>query len=167
MKNCRVLAVAILGLSVGLGVSVWGQEGPPGQPPATRPMRGQGGQRGGGAPASLGAAMRDMGQMYKALKADAADPAKIDESLHNVQTMERDVAIAKLNPPPTVRNATGDDKVKKTEDFRTDMSDLMKTLLSLEDAIAAKNADDINKGLDAIKAAMDKGHGEFIPKREG
>ncbi|HUO09603.1 MAG TPA: cytochrome b562 [Phycisphaerae bacterium] len=161
----KVCAMVLIAMGLGVGVSVWGQEGPPGAPPTTRPMRGQGGPR-GGVPTGLGGAMREMEQMYKALKKNAADPSKREESLHNVAVMERDAAIAKVILPPPVQHATGDEKAKKAEDYRTDMVTLMKTLLSLEDAIATKNSDDINKGLDAIKAIMEKGHEEFMPKRD-
>ncbi len=163
----RVIAVVVLGMGIGAGVSVRAQEGPPGGPPASRPARGPRGGGGGGAPMNLGGAMRDMGQNLKTLKANAADPEKMEESIHSVETMERDAAVAKLNLPPMVQHLTGDEKAAKTADFRADITELQKALLSLEDAITAKNADDIKKGLDSLEAIMNKGHAEFIPKKEG
>ena len=164
MTISRILAVAVLGLGISAGVSVQAQEG---TPPATRPARGPVAAPAVGAPANLGGAMRDMGQNYKTLKANAADPEKRDDSLRNVQMMERDAAVAKLNLPPTVQRLPADQKTAKAEDYRADLTELQKTLLSLEDSIAAKNADDIKKGLDSIEAIMNKGHEEFIPKKNG
>ena len=159
----RVIAVVVLGMGIGAGVSVQAQEGPP---PATRPARGPRGGGGGGAPANLGGAMRDMGQNYKMLKANAADPAKMEESdSRRRNDGSCDAAVAKLsNLPPMVQHLTGDEKAAKTADFRADITELQKALLSLEDAIAAKNTDDIKKGLDSLEAIMNKGHNEFIPK---
>jgi hypothetical protein len=164
----RVLAVAVLGLGISAGLSVQAQEGAAGPPPTTRPARGpRGGGGGAGGPQNLGGAMRDMGQNYKTLKANAADPEKRDESLRNVQMMERDAAVAKLSMPPGFQRLPADQKAGKLEDFRADFTELQKTLLSLEDAIAARNADDIKKGLDSIETIMNKGHEEFIPKKNG
>ncbi len=105
--------------------------------------------------------------MYKALMTSGADPEKRDDALKSVANMERDAAVAKLNPPPAVQKLTGEEKATKAEEYRTQITDLQKALLSLEDAIAAKNADDVKKGLESLDAIMKKGHGEFMPKRDG
>jgi len=78
--------------------------------------------------------------------------------------MERDAAIAKLFLPPIVRRATGDAKATQTEAYRVAMVGLMKALMGLEDAIAAKKPDDVKTALDAIEEVMKKGHEQFAPQ---
>ncbi len=128
------------------------------------PRGGGRGGRGPAAPAGLGSAMQEMDRTYKALKAEAADPAKLDQSLHDVATLQRDVAISKLATPPLVnRMPAGDKKTAEMENYRKAMNTLLHTLLDLEDAIAAKNADDMKKGFDKVEQLMNAGHAEFRP----
>ncbi len=115
-------------------------------------------------PASLGAAMRDMDRVYKALKVEAADSEKMDQALKDVAVMERDAAISKTLLPPTVTRAADADKAAKGESYRVMMVDLMKSLMDLEDGIAGKNPENVKKSLDAVEGVMNKGHEAFIPK---
>jgi hypothetical protein len=163
MTISRVLAAGVVGAGLGLGVFVpnaISQEAPPTSPPTTRPARGP------VAPASLGAAMKEMEKLYKGLMADGPDTSKTDDNLRSVAMMERDAAISKLSLPPMVRRANGDDKARETEAYRVAMTGLMKALMNVEDAIAAKNPEDIKKALAGVDDVMKKGHEEFIPKRE-
>jgi hypothetical protein len=132
---------------------------------ATRPAGGPAGRTGRGAgqaPANLEAAMRDMDRAYRALKAEAADPTKIEQSLRDLATMQRDVTISKLQTPPSVNRLAGDKKAEAVTSYRTMMNGLLKALLDLEDAVTAKKADDIKKGFEEVDQIMKQGHAEFI-----
>lgn len=154
-----MIAVAMVVGGMGAGLSVQAQDKPggPGSARGPRPN----------VPMNLEGAMGDMGRNFKALKNNAADPEKREDSLRNVEMMERDAAIAKLNLPPMVLHLSGEEKAAKADEYRADITELQKALLSLEDAINTKNAEDVKKGLDSLEAIMNKGHATFIPKRKG
>ena len=161
MTITRILAVVVMGLGVGLGVSVRAADStdaPPTTAPARRP------QRGPAAPAGLGQAMKEMEKLFKALKADGGDSTKYDQNLQNIEMMERDAAISKLSLPPMLRNVSGEEKAKQAEVYRQDMVELMKSLMAVEEAIVAKNPGDVTKALDGVDAVMKKGHEAFLPK---
>jgi len=118
--------------------------------------------RGSTTPASLSSAMREMGSMLTTIKNEAGDPAKIEQTLKDITTFERDVAISKLQAPPYVnRLATAEEQAKALESYRVEMNVLTRALLDLEDAVAAKKADDIKKSLDTLAQIEKQGHTEF------
>ncbi len=119
-----------------------------------------GGRGGAAAPATLGAAMSDMGRLVGQLKTDTADPTKSDQSLRELAQFERDVAIAKMQTPP-LNNVPADKKANAPTDFRTLLTSLQHTALDLEDAIVNKKPDDIKKDLDSFGDIEKQGHGEF------
>lgn len=160
MTVTRMIAVAMVVGGMGAGLSVQAQEKPEGPGAAPRGPRPN-------MPMNLEGTMKDMGRNFKMLKTNAADPEKREDSLRSVEMMERDAAIAKLNLPPMVQHLSGEQKAAKADEYRADITELQKALLSLEDAINTKNAEDVKKGLDALEAIMNKGHAEFIPKRQG
>ncbi len=162
-KNTHRLMLMVVAAGALCAISWAGAAAPPpGGPPAGPPRGGRG--RGPAAPAGLGSAMQEMDRTYKALKAEASDPTKLDQSLRDVATMQRDVAISKLATPPVVnRMAAGDKKTEEAENYRKAMNGLLHTLLDLEDAIVAKNADDMKKGFDQVEQIMNAGHAEFRP----
>jgi Cytochrome b562 len=128
-------------------------------PPATAPT-GRG--RGPTTPANLSGAMREMGAMLKTIQTEAADPAKSDQTLKDLTTFERDVAISKLQAPPYVnRLPTPEEKAKELESYRVTMNALTRALLDLEDAVVAKKPDDIKKSLDLLAQLEKQGHAEF------
>jgi len=129
--------------------------------PAAPPVGGRAGGRGAGAPANTGGAMRDMEAMVQAFKRDAADPEKIDQTLKNLAQFERDVAIAKMqNPPSTVGLSEAVQKSGAT-DYRNAMTTLQRAALDLEDAVIAKKVDDIKKLIKVLDDTENVGHHEF------
>jgi hypothetical protein len=118
--------------------------------------------RGAAAPASLSSAMGEMNRMLIAIKAESTDATKIEQTLKDIATLERDVAISKLQTPPNVnRMANADDKAKATASYRTMMNGLTRTLLDLEDAVNDKKPDDIKKALTQLDVIEKQGHTEF------
>ena len=118
--------------------------------------------RGATPPANLSGAMKEMGGMLTTIKNEAADPAKSDQTLKDIATFERDVAISKLQAPPYVnRLAAADEKAKALESYRVEMNVLTRALLDLEDAVSAKKTADIKKYLDQLAQIEKQGHQEF------
>ena len=130
---------------------------------ASAPAMGRGGRGGPAqAPANLGAAMRDMNAMLTAIKGEATDPAKIDQTIHDISVLARDVAIAKLQTPPYVNQIpTAADKAKALASFRSMMNGLTRTLLDREDAVNAKKPDDVKKAIATLEEMEKAGHTEF------
>ena len=122
--------------------------------------------RGGpvGVPQGLEGAMKDMKRMYKALKAEAADPTKIEQSLKDIAQLQRDVVIAKGLVPPSVNHQSGDAKAEELTNYRAMMISMIRSLLDLEEAVVAKKADDVKKVLGEIEELQKQGHKEFAPK---
>ncbi len=130
--------------------------------PAGPAGRGRGRGAAGQAPAGLGAAMTDMNTQLTAIKAEAADPAKADQAIHDISVMARDVAIAKLQTPPYVNKLTdADQKAKEMATFRTMLNGVTRTLLDLEDAVNAKKPDDVKAAIAKLEDMEKAGHAEF------
>jgi hypothetical protein len=151
--------VFALGASV-MAAAPGGGGGGPGPGAGGPPMGGRNGGRGGGAPAGLGQAMTDMGAMLTKIKQEATDDTKSEQTMKDLAQFERDVAIAKMQNPPTGK-VDADKKDKAPEDFRAAMTVLQHTLLDLEDAVAAKKPDDINKCIAKLSDTEKAGHAEF------
>jgi hypothetical protein len=117
----------------------------------------------GGAPANLQSAMSDMNRTLRTLKAEATDPAKIEQTLADLATFERDVAISKTQVPPTVNRQPADEKAKSMASYRSMMNGLTRTLLDLEDAVNDKKPDEIKKLLAQLDEIEKQGHAEFKP----
>lgn len=130
---------------------------------ATGPARG--GRGPAAAPANLSGAMSDMNRMLQALKREAVDPALAEQTLHDLATMERDVAVSKLQTPPNVnRMATADEKAKAIASYRSMLSGVTRTLLDIEDAVNDKKPDEIKKLLTSLDEIEKAGHTEFNVK---
>jgi cytochrome c556 len=112
-------------------------------------------------PTSLGAAMRDMGQVAKRLSTEASDPATKDAAMADVILLERDIGIAKTGMPDNVRSLSGDAQAKALGEFRGMMSKLLRDVMSLEDAIDAGKADDVKTAFALIGADEKAGHEKF------
>jgi len=135
-----------------------------GAPGAGAPQGGRNNARGPAVPAGLGQAMTDMDRVYRAIKADAADPTKQEATIRNIDTMIRDVAIAKMQVPPTVRRLPADKQPEALKSYNSMMVGMLKTLLDLEEAVTDKKVDDIKKGITAIEELKKQGHAEFAPE---
>ena len=104
--------------------------------------------------------MGDMGTMLRTIKTEAADDTKIEQTLKDLAQFERDVAIAKMQPP-SVDKVEEAKKAAAPADFRAAMVTLQRTLLDLEDAVVAKKADDIKKLIAKLDDTEKAGHTEF------
>ncbi len=113
--------------------------------------------------ASLGAAMRDMGQTMKRLSTEAGDADKKEAAMTDVILFERDIGIAKTGMPDNVRSLSGDAQAKALGEFRGMMTKLMRDALLLEEAISTGKAEDVKAGLGQIGADEKAGHAEFNP----
>ena len=156
---CRMLSVAAVVASLAAGVggtSLALAQGDMGG----MPMQGGRGRGGAQAPANLGGAMGDMNRMLTAIKAEAADPANIDKTLHDLAQFERDVSIAKMQTPPVTR-AKEKAPADATHDFRAAMSALQHTAIDLETAVTDKKPDDIKKLIAQLEDIQKQGHAEF------
>ena len=143
-----------------------GAGGAPGGPGgAGGPGGGRGGGRGGaagGAPAGLGAAMRDMNTALPKIQAEYTDAAKLEATLTDIATMQRDIAIAKLQTPPTIgRIADAAEKAKAMAHFRDQCNSLTRGLLELEDAVNAKKNDDAKKAIAKLIDIANAAHKEY------
>jgi hypothetical protein len=170
------LAAGVLAAVAGLN-SPAARAAAPSNPPATAgapAARGEGEGRGPGqmrggrggapaAPANLESAMNDMNRMLRALKAEAADATKMEQTLTDLATFERDVAIAKTQIPPAVSRQPADEKAKSIASYRSMMNGLTRTLMDLEDAVNDKKPDDIKKLLAQLDEIEKQGHAEFKP----
>ena len=106
--------------------------------------------------------MTEMNRMLTAIKADSADPTKNEQTLRNIATFARDVAISKLQTPPWAsRIADAGEKAKAMESFRSMMNGLTRTLLDLEDAVIAKKPEEIKKAITTLEEMEKAGHAEF------
>jgi Spy/CpxP family protein refolding chaperone len=127
---------------------------------------GRGGQRGGaaGAAANVEGAMKGMNRGLKAIKAAVGDAAKKAEALKLVSEMQRDCAAAKSMPLPAAytKGAADDAAKQKLEaEYAADMRKLMRSLLDLEDAIAADKADEAKALLAKIEEQREHSHKEL------
>jgi hypothetical protein len=130
--------------------------------PAAGGPRGRG--RGPQAPASLEQAMESIDRSYRAIKADAADPTKQEQTVRNIDTMVRDVAISKLFVPGTVNRQPAEKRAEALNSYRAMMTGLIKTLLDLEEAVNDKKPDEIKKCIAQIEELQKQGHAEFAPE---
>lgn len=131
-------------------------------PPTTAPARGRG--RGPTAPANLHQAMESIDRTYRAIKADAADPARQEATLRNIDTMIRDAAISKLFVPVPVEKLPAEKRPEAIKSYRAMMTGVIKTLLELEEAVLDKKPDAIKAGLAQLDELQKQGHAEFAPE---
>jgi hypothetical protein len=97
------------------------------------------------------------------LKNEAADPAEADQTLNDIAKFERDVAYCKLHTPPGVNQLAAGERRVELASYQVIMSNLMRTLLDLEDAVRDRKPDQIKKLLKQIDQIEEQGHAEFVP----
>lgn len=128
---------------------------------------GRGGPRGGGpgaGAANVEGAMKGMNRGLKAIKAAVGDAAKKPEALKLVSEMQRDCAVAKSMPlPAAYSKGAADDAAKQRleAEYAADLRKLMRSLLDLEDAIAADKADEAKSILAKIEEQREHSHKEL------
>ncbi len=166
MLRMKMLSTVALAVALAAGMA-WAGGGAGGGGAQGAGGGGQGGGggpggrgRGAAVPAGLGQAMQDMGRMLQALSTNnaAADFTNTQPTLRNIAQFERDVAICKMQNPPTV---AGEDAAKSAASFRSKMQIVMRTLVDLEDHVNDKKADDVKKDLTKLTDTMKEGHTEF------
>lgn len=111
--------------------------------------------------------MEAMGKLFKQIRTQSADSSKNASSLELLQDLEKHTLAAKsMTPRSATTRPAGDEQTKFLAEFRTDMANLLRLELELEEVlIDGQNA----KAPDAVKAianAMEEGHKEFRPRRK-
>ena len=169
MKTAPIAAL-VAGLSIAFASApAPAQDAPPQGQPGQRPggqggaQRGQRGGAGGGA-ASVESAMKAMNRSLKAIKAAIGDASRKAEALKLVSEMQRDCAIAKSMPLPAAytKGAADDAAKRKLEaEYAADLRTLMRSLLDLEDAIAADKADEAKSILAKLEEQRERSHKEL------
>jgi len=114
-------------------------------------------------PANLRASMNQMLDILFDLKNEAADPAEADQTLNDIAKFERDVAYCKLHTPPGVNQLAAGERRVELASYQVIMSNLMRTLLDLEDAVRDRKPDQIKKLLKQIDQIEEQRHAEFVP----
>jgi len=107
--------------------------------------------------------MTKMNKTLRTLKRQVADPAKKTESLKMVDDMKANVAASlKYDPAKTTEQPAGDKPVY-LEKYKKQMGDLDKALDGLKAAIEKGDADAVTKGLEQLSDLKEKGHKDFAP----
>lgn len=166
MRARLLVAGTFMAIAASLAVAAPGGPPPggPGGPGMGGPPGGRMG-RGGGVPANLGSAMRDMGATLKKLKAEVADTTKVDAALQDLSQFERDVAIAKMGTPDKVAAMTGDEKTKAMKEYRGLLLKVLTKVVAAEQAVQDGKPDDATAALASLDALEKQGHGEFMTQQ--
>jgi hypothetical protein len=131
---------------------------PPPKPAVTPPRA----QRGPDAmPANLRASMNQMLDILFDLKNEAPYPDEMTTTITDIARFERDVAYCKLHPPSLAR-FDEDKRADEAISYQATMSDLMGTLVTLEDAVRAHKYSRIKATLAKIDSIEEQGHEEFV-----
>ncbi len=110
--------------------------------------------------------MKTVNKAQRTLKRQATDASKKAENLELVATMKKGVeACAKLEPMKT-KDVPAGDKAAYLAKYKSQMSDLAKTIDELEAALKADKADDAKKIFDKLSDEKEKGHKDFAPEEK-
>lgn len=120
--------------------------------------------RGPTAPRDLHTAMESIDRVYRAIKADAGNPARQEEALQSIYTFQRDIAISKMYLPKPVESLTGEAKTKAIASYRSMMAGMMRAAMDLEEAVMEKKADEVKACLAQLDELQKQGHAEFAPE---
>jgi len=144
---------------------------PAGQPTGPRVDRpnGEAGGPGAGGPGgrradSVEGAMKGMNRALKGLNAQIADPAKKDDNLKLISSLQRNVVNAKDLPVPEgIMKLAKDDtqRAKLSETYRKNLIALMRKLLDLEEDVAAGKTSEAKAKLAEIQKMQDAGHADM------
>ena len=134
--------------------------------PSSQPAQGERprlpqGPGGGERRVSVEGAMKTMNRSLKQLKSQLAETSKRDENLALVNEMERGCVTAKgLALPKDVLERAGDEaaQAKMKQNYRAEMLTLLKSLISLEEAIGNGKADEAKKIIEEIQRQREKEH---------
>ena len=107
--------------------------------------------------------MKNVNKSLRTLKRQAGDASKKTENLELVATMKKGVeACAKLEPAKT-KDVPAGEKAAYLAKYKSQMSDLAKSIDELEAAIKGDKADDAKKIFDKLSDEKEKGHKDFAP----
>lgn len=111
-------------------------------------------------------AMEGMGKVFKAIKAQVSDPTKNESSLQLVEDLERRTLAAKAMTPRGATTRPTNEQPKYVADYRTDMANLLRVELELEEALLDNQNDKATEAVKTMGDMMAEGHKEFRPKRK-
>jgi hypothetical protein len=146
-------------------------QAPSGQPAVRQPGQDGGPRRGpGGGQRQENAegAMKAVNRAMRNLKEQISDPAKKDDNLRLIGEMERGLVTAK-NMPLSERVVKDDDaaaRAKKAGDYRRDLIQAIRTLLDMEEDVAAGKVDQAKAKLDTLQKLRDEAHDEMGVKKD-
>lgn len=126
------------------------------------------GPRGGGV-ASVELSMKEMGRALRKLRGSVEDASKKDENLTAIGEMQRGCVNAKnMGAPKGVLKEAADDaaREKMTADYRMHLITVMRTLLDLEESVAAGKLDIAKSQVDEIFKLQKAGHDAMGLKEE-
>jgi hypothetical protein len=159
-----VAAVALAG-SVMFVTPARGEEE---KPAAAAAGKAEGGEhRGpGGGENPLHLEMEAMGKSFKALRGQVSDPTKNESSLQLLEDLEKHTLAAKAMTPRGATTRPTDERAKYVADYRTDMANLLRVELEVEEALLDNKNDKAAEAVKTLADMMGEGHKEFRPKRK-
>jgi soluble cytochrome b562 len=108
--------------------------------------------------------MSSMNRNLRTLKRQVADASKKDDSLALVEKMKANVAAStKLEPAKTSEQPAAD-KAAYIEKYKAQMADLDKALDELKAAIEKGDAEGAQKIFEKLSDLKEKGHKDFAPE---
>jgi hypothetical protein len=105
--------------------------------------------------------MKAVNRAAKALKDQIADASKKDDNLKLIWTMQKNALQAKTLEPEHLGDG---DRAKQLIEFRKDQNELMRSLLKLEDEVAAGKGAEASTTFAAILKFRDGEHEKFKVK---
>jgi len=109
--------------------------------------------------------MGAMEREWRAIKADAGDPARQEAVIRNIDLMIRESAISKLGVPGAIRRMPAEKQAEAVKSYHAMMLSTIKTLVALEEAVVEKKAEEIKKCIEQLDELEKKGHAEFLPEQ--
>ena len=107
--------------------------------------------------------MKAMNKSLRALKKQAADPAKKDDNLALITGIKTHLDAASKLEPAKTKDIPAAQKAAYIEKYKKEIADLGKTYDDLEAAIKDGKADDAKKAIDKLADEKEQGHKDFFP----
>ena len=107
--------------------------------------------------------MSAMNKSLRTLKRQVSDPSKKAENVAMVGKMKENMNKALKLEPAKTKEQPAADKTAYVEKFRTQITELQKTLDQLKASIEKGDADAIQASLDKLSDQKEKGHKDFAP----
>jgi hypothetical protein len=110
--------------------------------------------------------MEAMGKAFKAIRSQVSDPTKNESTLQLVVELERHTLAAKSMTPRGAATRPTDERAKYLADFRTDLANVLRGELELEEALLDNKNDKAAEAVQTLADMMSEGHKEFRPKHK-